>query len=213
MQAKSFIPFTLRAFSTAWVPISVLALLTSCGLQVGTANYISEGNSAANSAAFKAVASDASAGRSLPFSVLPANPGEETLTGPSESAKKIYPVGTGQTVVSTARAMAGTPYRSGGATPQRGFDCSGLIYWVYQQHGITVPRVAKDQAFHGLKVHAGALKPGDIVAFRIRKDYHTGIYTGGGKFIHSPKPGTKVREETLNTNYWSGKFVSGRRIL
>ena len=131
-----------------------------------------------------------------------------------------YPAQRGQTVsmgtaiAQTALKQVGRPYVYGGASPSRGFDCSGLVFWSYGTHGITVPRISRDQARAGTKVGRNDLRPGDIVVFRIpRSGYHTGIYVGQSNFVHSPKPRSKVRVESLNINYWSRYYVSGRRIV
>ncbi len=128
-------------------------------------------------------------------------------------AKTLEVLGGGHAVVSTARTQTGVRYRNGGTTPNNGFDCSGLILWVYRQHGISVPRLAKAQASFGESVSFGSLQAGDIVAFRINGAYHTGIYCGNGNFIHSPSSGNHVREESINVNYWRKNFVGGRRVL
>lgn len=122
--------------------------------------------------------------------------------------------GKGYRIVKTARTQIGKPYKWGGSTPQKGFDCSGLVYWAYQQHGIKVPRVTIGQASVGRSVSRRELLPGDIVAFspKWQRGKHTGIYTGRGKFIHSPKKGARVREESIDVAYWRNCFNNGRRV-
>ncbi len=122
---------------------------------------------------------------------------------------------SGPAVVATARTQIGKPYKYGGASPRTGFDCSGLIVWSFKQHGVAVPRLAKDQAKYGRAVKRSQLKPGDIVVFRIsgRAGYHTGIYSGNGKFVHSPSSGKRIREESMSAVYWKRRYVSARRIL
>ena len=121
----------------------------------------------------------------------------------------------GSLVANTARTQIGVKYKSGGTTPQVGFDCSGLVYWSYIQYGVTVPRLTDAQAAAGRPVRRQDLQPGDLVVFRISRwaGLHTGIYSGQGKFIHSPSSGGRVREESLSIDYWSKRFVSGRRLL
>ena len=75
----------------------------------------------------------------------------------------------------------------GGASPQKGFDCSGLIWWVYNKNGVKVPRITVDQARIGQSVPREQVRPGDIVVFRTSaspRGLHTGIYAGGNSFIH-----------------------------
>lgn len=129
-----------------------------------------------------------------------------------------YPRGgdvRGEAIVNTARSQIGTPYRWGGCTPGQGFDCSGYIVWVYQQHGINLPRTAAEQAAAGYSVSRGELKAGDIVVFRPKsqKGKHTGIYTGRNTFLHSPKTGSVVREESISVPHWSKALVDVRRVL
>lgn len=136
------------------------------------------------------------------------------------------PVGLGQresvsraarAIVSSARAQIGRPYKWGGASPDAGFDCSGLVWWVYQRHGISVPRVSWQQLDAGHPVHKSRMQAGDIVFFKIPgqgKSLHTGIYSGNGHFfIHSPKSGHVVREESMEKAYWRKYFIGARRVL
>lgn len=122
---------------------------------------------------------------------------------------------SGSAVVAAARSQLGKPYKYGGSSPQAGFDCSGLIHWSYKQHGVTVPRIASDQAKTGSVVPKSRLRQGDIVVFRIsgRPGIHTGLYSGNGKFIHSPSSGKRIREDSMDDDYWKRRYVSGRRVI
>lgn len=124
-------------------------------------------------------------------------------------------VKSGHAVAATAKSQIGRKYKYGGTSPKTGFDCSGLIHWSYKQHGVTVPRQAKDQAKAGWAVTKSQLKPGDIVVFRIssRSGIHTGLYSGKGKFVHSPSSGKPIREDSLSSDYWQRRYVAGRRVL
>ena len=119
----------------------------------------------------------------------------------------------GEKIVQTARTVIGTPYCWGGTSPSQGFDCSGYVFWVYKQHGYNLPRTAAEQARAGASVSKGNLRAGDIVVFNPSWGKHTGIYTGRKTFLHSPKSGSRVKEESLNTPYWSRIFAGGRRII
>lgn len=133
---------------------------------------------------------------------------------PPQSFRPLQAVsGTGAGIVATAKTQLGRPYVYGGNSPSKGFDCSGLVYWACASNGINVPRVSSDQAKAGDRVSRNALRPGDIVVFRIpRSGYHTGIYIGQDKFIHSPRPRAKVRIESLSVDYWKKYFVTARRV-
>ena len=115
-------------------------------------------------------------------------------------------------VVRTVRSQIGTPYKTGGQNPG-GFDCSGLVAWTYKQHGFQIPRTTTEQTRSGRKVERAALQAGDILVFRTNSGLHTGIYSGRGTFIHSPKTGEKVREDALNNVYWSKAYREARRVL
>ncbi|CAN5278347.1 hypothetical protein BH10PSE17_BH10PSE17_23100 [soil metagenome] len=118
-------------------------------------------------------------------------------------------------VIDDALAHLGTRYRYGGSTPQSGFDCSGLVRWVFDQSiGMTLPRRAVEIAQLGAKVDLGNLKPGDLVFFNtLRKSFsHVGIYLGEGQFVHAPSKGGTVRIETIADGYWQKRFTGARRI-
>lgn len=121
-----------------------------------------------------------------------------------------------QRIVATAYKQMGKNYRLGGASPQKGFDCSGLIWWAYKQNGVSIPRVTSDQARTGVKIPSGMARAGDIVVFRTGnspRGLHTGIYTGDNEFIHSPRRGEKVRVESLDEPHWRKRLIAVRRVL
>jgi cell wall-associated NlpC family hydrolase len=127
---------------------------------------------------------------------------------------------TAERIVETARQLIGTPYRSGGADPKEGFDCSGLVYWVFSQHGLELPRQASQQFQAGQPVKSSQLRPADLLFFHTaktgwwsKKATHVGIYTGAGTFIHAAKNGHRVRESRLNGTYWERCFLGARRFL
>ena len=121
---------------------------------------------------------------------------------------------SGSAVIRTAKTQIGTKYAYGGTSPRAGFDCSGLIYWSYKQYGVELPRNTSGQARIGHAVSMSRIQHGDIVVFKLgRSRIHTGMYSGGGKFIHSPRTGKTVREERLAAAYWKARLVSVRRVL
>ena len=120
---------------------------------------------------------------------------------------------SGQSVVKTARSVIGTPYVPGGRNPG-GFDCSGLVQWAYKSVGINLPRTAREQSAVGKRItRVEDMRAGDIVAFHHpRRGYHTGIYVGDGKFVHSPRRRTRVRINSLDDPYFRTTFMGARRV-
>ncbi len=97
--------------------------------------------------------------------------------------------------VETALAYHGVPYLWAGASPA-GFDCSGLVMYVFAQHGISLPHYSGAQFQLGERVAPSALQPGDVVFFG-SPVYHVGMYVGGGYFIHAPRTGDFVKLSVL----------------
>lgn len=117
-------------------------------------------------------------------------------------------------VARTACSQMGKKYCPGGASPQKGFDCSGLVWWSYRQHGVNVPRITTDQARAGKKISRKQIKAGDIMVFRVNRSprgLHTGLYAGDNQFIHSPSSGKRVRIDSLDP-YWRDKLIAIRRV-
>ena len=119
-------------------------------------------------------------------------------------------------MVLTAMNFLGVPYRRGGSSVDRGFDCSGFTRHVFEMSlGLVLPRRVDEQAgAPGLVVvKRDELKPGDLVFFNTLKRTfsHVGIYVGDGKFIHSPRSGSEVRVEDMRFAYWAKRFTGARR--
>ena len=112
-----------------------------------------------------------------------------------------------------AISLVGTPYRYGGNTPESGFDCSGLIGYVYTaQAGLPVPRTVAALANWGQAVAADAVRTGDLVVFAPHgAATHAGIYVGEGRFVHAPSSGGEVRLDRLTSGYWSRQPTAFRR--
>ncbi len=117
-------------------------------------------------------------------------------------------------VCALARSYLGTPYVYGGASPD-GFDCSGLVFHVYREVGVSLPRTAGAQASAGRHVNRTSLLPGDLVFFRTRgtRISHVGIYVGEGRFVHAPSSGKTVRVDSLDDPWWLRRYAGARRVL
>lgn len=120
-------------------------------------------------------------------------------------------------VLFRAIGLVGTPYRWGGNTPDSGFDCSGLVDYVFRDAaGIQLPRTADAMGDLDLPaVTRERLQPGDLVFFtqRSRKIGHVGIYVGEGRFVHAPNEGGVVRLDHLDGPYWKDHYAGAKRAL
>lgn len=120
-------------------------------------------------------------------------------------------------VLFRAMALVGTPYRYGGNTPSGGFDCSGLVDYIYRTStGMALPRTSSEMAdMDAEKVKRMThLVSGDLIFFDIGGHIsHVGVYVGKGQFVHAPNTGGTVRLDNLEQAYWSDHFAYGRRVL
>jgi len=112
----------------------------------------------------------------------------------------------GYRVVSYARHFIGIPYSYGGSTPRTGFDCSGLVRFVYGHFGIRLPHSSWADLSHGRRISRRSLRPGDLVFFYGAG--HVGIYVGRGRFIDAPHSGARVRISTMGQ--YSGYYGARR---
>jgi len=110
----------------------------------------------------------------------------------------------------------GIKYRYGGRSPETGFDCSGLITHVFERAwGMLLPPGTDALSKVGRPVaKLKELQPGDLVFYNTRnRPYsHVGIYLGDGRFLHAPRPGARVRVESVDTTYWRTRFDGARRL-
>ena len=113
-----------------------------------------------------------------------------------------------------ALKMVGKPYRFGGSTPAKGFDCSGLVQYSFRQAGVALPRDTEQQRRASASIRVSSLRRGDLVFFNEgwRRNSHVGIYLGGGKFVHAPSSGGHVRTESLDSLYWKKHLSEARRV-
>lgn len=144
---------------------------------------------------------------------------ENSLTGEVRSA-----------VCLLALQQLGIPYVPGGDNPESGFDCSGLIQYVFYNNGIAIPRNSRNQFSCGEKVDLSAVQPGDVVFFQVyskgeygqgavlnkvteyvkTKPTHVGIYLGNGIFIHAPSRGQTVKKSDLKSRFWRSHLIGIR---
>lgn len=119
-------------------------------------------------------------------------------------------------VVMFALGLMETGYRFGGKNPEAGFDCSGMISYVFEKSvGLKLTGSAADIAQQGRPVIGEGLRPGDLVFFNTRnRPYsHVGIYVGSGRFVHAPSSSGKVRIDSLTSGWFAARFIEARRYF
>jgi cell wall-associated NlpC family hydrolase len=118
-------------------------------------------------------------------------------------------------VLIRAIGLVGTPYKWGGNTPEGGFDCSGLVNFVYRDMGrLNLPRTSRELAAMPIPdVRDNRLAPGDLLLFGDGNVNHVGIYVGQGRFVHAPNSGGTVRLDEINGWYWREHYLGARRVL
>jgi cell wall-associated NlpC family hydrolase len=148
-----------------------------------------------------------------PASVAPPEPGVAVPPTIGDRSGDAYAIS------GMALSLQGAPYRNGGNEPA-GFDCSGLVWYVFDQHGIPLPRTVTEQFQIGSHVDKGDVRAGDLVFFDTSGPglsgahaTHVGISIGGDEFVHAPSTRGQVRVERLGSGYWSARFLEARRVL
>ena len=118
-------------------------------------------------------------------------------------------------VLMRAIGLVGTPYRYGGNTPEGGFDCSGLVNYVFRDMAnVALPRTSRDLASQGPRIAPERLAAADLVFFANGGAVtHVGIYVGEGRFVHAPRMGGTVRLDHLDGPYWVSHYAGARRVL
>jgi murein DD-endopeptidase len=120
----------------------------------------------------------------------------------------------GGAIAEVAMGMVGTRYRYGGTDPLEGFDCSGLVYYAYEQAGYRVPRTSQELFRAARKISIGDADPGDLMFFQDQtKLSHVGIYLGDGRFVHAPASGQNVAVGSLESAYYQEHLVAVGRLL
>lgn len=119
-------------------------------------------------------------------------------------------------IVLIALSQVGVPYVWGGAKPEAGFDCSGLMTYVFwQAMRVALPRTTWDQAKRLRTIEVPQLRPADLVFFNtLGREYsHVGLFIGNDRFVHAPATGHPVRVEPLALDYWRDRFNGARRVV
>ena len=120
-----------------------------------------------------------------------------------------------QAIVNLAKKQLGKPYVWGAEGPNS-FDCSGFVYYVYKNSGVSVPRTSVEQSKVGTTVSRSNLQPGDLVFSSTNgsgRVSHVGIYIGNGQMIHAPGSGDVVKTTNINTSYWNGAYLWSKRVI
>ncbi len=119
-------------------------------------------------------------------------------------------------IVKTAESFMGVPYQWGGASAEKGFDCSGLAMAIYRLNGLTLPRTSVAQYNSGSAIQREQLSEGDLIFFDTSGEggiSHVGIYIGNGRFIHAPSTGKTVQTSFLSSPYYKECYIGARAYL
>ncbi len=120
-------------------------------------------------------------------------------------------------LVRRAHELIGVPYQWGGTSESKGFDCSGLLFYLFRSEaGINIPRTTSSMLSSKAKtVYRDELKSGDAVFFKHNggsRMNHVGIYIGGDRFIHAPRTGKTIRIDSLSNGYWNKSYFTAKRF-
>lgn len=139
----------------------------------------------------------------VPVTAAPIVPGPAPAAGPS----------LGALALASALQFQGVRYKNGGSDPS-GFDCSGLVQYVFARQGIAMPREVRRQFEVGYEIETDDLRAGDLLFFDTESDgaSHVGIAIDATAFVHAPNSRGVVRVDRLSTTYWSRRFLGARRI-
>ncbi|WP_434778965.1 C40 family peptidase [Neisseria sp. Ec49-e6-T10] len=151
----------------------------------------------------------------------PAKPTTKKTTSTQTQAKKVRITHVsarqgGQEVMMYAMSLMGIGYKFGGTNPQAGFDCSGMVGYIYKNAlGVQLPRTAADIAAASTTISKSQLKVGDLVFFNTNgKPFsHMGIYIGDNRFVHAPSTNGSIRTASLDNQYFASRFTSARTLF
>ena len=156
-----------------------------------------------------------------PGVAMAGNPDNNTLppapaAGGRWNVSSLHGIDAANAVLMRAISLVGTPYVWGGTSPGGGFDCSGLVNYVFRDMlDMRLPRTSRELAeVEGPRIALDALQTGDLIFFGADGQIsHVGIYVGEGRFIHAPRTGTVVRLEKIDTPYWLARYSGARRVI
>lgn len=127
---------------------------------------------------------------------------------------RVADAAVGGAIADVAMGMVGTRYLYGGTDPLKGFDCSGLVWYAYEQAGYRVPRTSQELFRAARKISVDEADPGDLMFFQDQtKLSHVGIYLGEGLFVHAPASGQNVAVGSLDSAYYRQHLVAVGRLL
>lgn len=118
-------------------------------------------------------------------------------------------------VVLDALGQIGRPYRYGGTTPD-GFDCSGLVQYVFAQHGLKLPRTTREQHAFGEDIDLDEAEPGDLLFYSFSRSGridHVAVYLGDGQAVHAPSSGRQVIVAPVAQRWWMDRYVDAVRVI
>lgn len=120
-----------------------------------------------------------------------------------------------KSVLAEAEKYLGIMYKYGGTSPSTGFDCSGFTKYVFDKNGVSLNRTSRDQyAGNGVSVSKSDLQPGDLIFFGTGGTVsHVGIYAGNGEMIHSPSTGKAIQYTSINSDYYTKRYIGAKRVL
>ncbi len=156
------------------------------------------------------------AGRPAPIPPRPAHPSNAPAFDSIDSLLAADPDPRRTELVMMALSFIGIPYILGGTTPERGFDCSGLIAHVYRRTlNQILPRTTWEQSRIGEPIAVPALRAGDLLFYNTlgRRNSHVALYIGQARFIHAPATGGVVSIAAMATEYWVPRFDGARKVL
>jgi cell wall-associated NlpC family hydrolase len=152
---------------------------------------------------------------SLPALAADSAPDATTVAAPANVPETTGYLARASELAVHALALIGINYKYGSNSPEKGFDCSGLVSHVFQEvAGVVLPRNSQSLAKVGAKVEPTELQPGDLVFFNTRRRAfsHVGIYIGDARFVHAPSRGGEVEISDMHGRYWKTRYNGARRV-